>query len=331
MMVHMAFNSTTDLAHDKRVSPDTSQSQPAADSEIVRAPVVDLIDFNFVDFPPREMILDPVLSTSALMEVAGFRGVGKTYIGLSMAACIATGEGFLKWKAPSPRRVLYIDGEMAANELQERTKAITEAFGIPERGYFKIWTPDIAQRVPDLSTAEGQAMIEPWLKDVEVVFIDSISTLCRTGVEDRAEDWTPIQDWLLRLKRRGISTVLFHHTGWNTDRGRGTSKREDVLNTVVLLKALEDSGNGETKFEVRLTKKRGVHGRAATPIQAQFCIRDGKIEWTYIECVDADMDLAVELSQSGMTQRDIARELGISVGKVNKLLKRRDAINSQHS
>ena len=239
-----------------------------------------------------------------------------------MATAIATGSRLLKWNAPKPHSVLYLDGEMAGNELQERTKTITAAFGTPDRGYFQIWTPDIAQRVPDLSTKEGQAMIEPWLEGVEVVFMDSISTLCRTGVEDKAEDWMPVQDWLLGLKRRGISVVLFHHTGWNTDRGRGTSKREDILNTVVLLKHLEDSGQGETRFEVRLTKKRGVHGRAATPIEAQFSIQDDKIHWTYTERADAEMEHVVSLKDDGLMQRQISKELGISVGKVNKLIKK---------
>ena len=98
-----------------------------------------------------------------------------------------------------------------------------------------------------------------------------------------------------------------------------------------LAQRVDDPLEGETRFEVHLTKKRGVQGRAATPIQAQFCIRDGKIEWTYTECADADLDLAAELSQTGMTQREIARELGISVGKVNKLLKRWNAKNGQQA
>ena len=52
------------------------------------------------------------------------RGVGKTLLGLSAGYAIASGDSFLGWSAPGPRRVLYVDGEMTAAEMQHRLAAI---------------------------------------------------------------------------------------------------------------------------------------------------------------------------------------------------------------
>ncbi len=284
-------------------------------------PVIDVLDFMKLDLPPREMVIDPLLPRKGIMLITAPAGAGKTYLAFSLAHAVAIGGKLLKWSAPKPRRVLYIDGEMDGAEFQERIAATTSIIP-PVRGFLQLWTPDHAGRTPDLSTPEGQAMIEPWLAGVEVVFLDSISTLCRTGVENVAEDWAPVQAWLLDLKRRGISSVLVHHTGWAKEHGRGTSKRLDVINTELLLKPSEDHGEGETRFEIHLTKKRGITGRASTPIEAQFCIRNGTVFWTYSELREAQAERAVKLSAQGMTQRDISDEIGVGLGTVNRWLQK---------
>lgn len=44
----------------------------------------------------------------------------------------------------------------------------------------------------------------------------------------------PMQNWLLRLRRRGVAVLLVHHADVN-GRQRGTSRREDALDTVIAL------------------------------------------------------------------------------------------------
>src|SRR5438128_11849314 len=64
------------------------------------------------NLPPRDMILDPILSTKSLAMIYAPRGVGKTHMALGIAWAAASGGTFLKWQAERPRQVLYIDGEM---------------------------------------------------------------------------------------------------------------------------------------------------------------------------------------------------------------------------
>ena len=139
-------------------------------------------------------------------------------------------DDYLNWPAPKQRRVLYLDGEIPAPTMQERARAIA-GFDPPDDldEWFRLVTPDLQDHsTPDLSTMDGQARLEPYLTDVDVVVIANLSTLCRTGVENEAESWLPVQGWLLVLRRRGIRVMVIHHAG-KSGLQRGTSRREDVL------------------------------------------------------------------------------------------------------
>jgi hypothetical protein len=52
------------------------------------------------------------------------RGIGKTYLAMSAAHAVAAGDALLRWQAPAPRGVLYIDGEMPMAALQARLAGI---------------------------------------------------------------------------------------------------------------------------------------------------------------------------------------------------------------
>src|SRR5262245_64777474 len=81
-------------------------------------------EFLTMQIAPREQILEPIIQTQSTNMLFSKRGVGKTYISLGIACAVATGTPFLRWKASRPRRVLYVDGEMPAVQMQERLAAI---------------------------------------------------------------------------------------------------------------------------------------------------------------------------------------------------------------
>ncbi len=271
------------------------------------------------------MVLAPVLPSQGLAMLYAARGVGKTFVGLGMAYAVATGDRFLRWQAPEPRWVLYVDGEMPAAAMQERLAQIVQGSEKepPSTDFLRIITPDLQEDgIPDISSTEGQAAIEDYLEGVSLVIVDNLSTLCRYGRENEAESWEPMQEWLLSLRRRGLSVLLVHHAGKGGNQ-RGTSKREDCLDTVICLKRPEDyQAEDGARFEVHLEKARGVIGDDAKPFEARLDVRDNAAIWTTRDIEDRELEKVIELSNADYSVRDIAKETDMSRSKVNRLQKR---------
>lgn len=276
-------------------------------------------DFLKLDIPRRENILTPILQTQSLSMLFAQRGVGKTHVALGMAYAIASGGKFLKWEAQQPRKVLYLDGEMPASSMQERlARIIKESEKEASPDHFRLITPDMQDfGMPDISTESGQEALSPFIKDADFIVVDNISTLARTGRENEAEGWLPMQGWALRMRSSGKSVMFVHHAG-KSGQQRGTSRREDVLDLVMELKRPANYKTEEgARFEVHLSKARNLSGTDAQPFEAHL-MHGG---WTFGCIEDAEIKKVLELKAGGLTIRDIAKEIGISKSKTHRLLK----------
>ena len=269
-------------------------------------------------FPPRELTLSPWLPSKGLVLIYGARGIGKTHLTLGCGYAISSGGGFLRWRAPAPRRVLIIDGEMPAVTLQERLSRIVDAANEapPDPAHLRFLAMDLQNGAGfDLANEADQRAIESDLTGADVVFIDNISTLARTGRENEAESWLPVQEWALEQRRAGRSVVFMHHAGKGGAQ-RGASRREDVLDSVIALRRPQDyQADQGARFEVHFEKNRGFHGDDAKPFEAAL----GAGGWTMRDIAEADMARVVVLTAEGMSVRDIAEETGFTKSRVSRL------------
>jgi len=302
----------------------TQPGQNPAANTILRS--YTLYDFLNLKIPPRELILSPIIPTQGLVMLYAPRGIGKTFTALSIALSVATGSSMLdnRWRAEKPRRVLLIDGEMPATVLQTRLKSLQKNFpsGLRSLDFLRIITPDVQDAgIPDLSTTEGQQAIEQQLDGIELVILDNLSSLCRSGKENEAESWMIIQSWLLSLRKRGISALLVHHANKSGGQ-RGTSKKEDLLDTVITLKQPIDYNPTQgARFEVHYEKARGFYGEEAKPFEASLTDNNGVYTWVIKNIDDSMIERIMGLKQEGLTQREIAKEVGSSPATVNRILK----------
>lgn len=234
----------------------------------VLAAVPALVSLNMGEFlsmsiPERGLLLSPILPVQGIGIMYAPRGIGKTFAALSVAVAVASGGAVFNWRAPMPKRTLYVDGEMPATSMQNRLGALVSGMAAPPHTLdnLAIITPDLQPcPMPDLSTMSGQMMLEPYLKGVDMVVLDNIATLCRTGKENESQSWQTMQAWLLELRRRGITVLLIHHAGKSGDQ-RGTSAREDIMDTVISLRRPREYSMAEgARFEVHLTKARSIVG-----------------------------------------------------------------------
>lgn len=319
----MPRNLSAALAEPIGMGPFGNDTVPLRQLEPRSAPLepVTLSDFLQRTFPPREMLLAPWLPVKGLGLVFAPRGIGKTHFASGVSYAVASGGQFLKWRAPSPRKVLVLDGEMPAATLQERWAEIAEKAGAepPAEDYVRILAADLCEfGLPDLSTEEGQRQIDPHIGDAELIVVDNLSTICRSGKENESESWAIVQAWALKQRRAGRSVLFIHHAGKGGEQ-RGTSKREDVMDSVLKLSLPEDYSPADgARFVVTFTKSRGFTGPDAEPFEA--ALSGG--EWMTKDIEDDLARQAYELQLEGLTQRKIAAELGCSAAKVCRLIAR---------
>ena len=283
---------------------------------------LDMGEFLSMSIPERGYLLSPVLPVQGIGILYAPRGIGKTFAALSIAVAVASGGAVFNWRAPMPKRTLYVDGEMPATSMQNRLSALVNGMSVPPHTLknMALITPDLQPcPMPDLSTAGGQAMIEPFLKDVDMVVLDNIATLCRTGKENESQSWQTMQAWLLELRRRGMTVLLIHHAGKSGDQ-RGTSAREDIMDTVISLRRPREYSMAEgARFEVHLTKARGILGDDAKPFEANLITEGNALHWRVRDIEDVELEELKRLLGEGYSIRDCAEEMGKSKSSVHRL------------
>jgi putative DNA primase/helicase len=291
------------------------------DYEVRALTMAELMDRNF---PPREQLLPPWLATSSLAMIHAQRGAGKTRFAMSVAYTVAAGTSMLDWHATRSRRVLYVDGELQATQLQLRVKVLGA-----ETPNLLLLSRDILMRegrmtIPDLAMEEGRAFLDEIIgrEKIELIILDSLSTLMRSGVENDAESWAPIQDWLLQHRFHSRTVIIIHHEG-RSGKPRGTSKREDVLDTIIRLEAIKDDdavNDDEVTFGLTFTKTREFYGAEAAPLRLHLSTKLGTANWTHELQRDHVHEHAKKLQKDGLTQKEIAKELGLTQGRVSQIL-----------
>jgi putative DNA primase/helicase len=181
------------------------------------------------------------------------------------------------------------------------------------------------QNMPDLGDAAGRAELDRIIRQCNpgLIIFDSLSTLVRSGVENEAESWAPIQDWLMALRWSGRSVLLVHHEG-RSGKPRGTSKREDVLDTMIGLRAATDdalTAGDESAFDLSFTKYRDFSNAEAAPRRLHLHIAGGRLTWQCARLLDAH-DVAVrDMLAAGIRQQDIAGELNLSKGRISQIVR----------
>jgi putative DNA primase/helicase len=155
------------------------------------------------------------------------------------------------------------------------------------------------------------------MDNIDLVILDNLSTLFSIRSESSSEAWAPIQEWLLTLRRRGVSVLFIHHAGTN-GRQRGTSRREDILDVVIGLKRPENySPENGARFQVHFEKLRGrVENGGAISFEAAIEAfttggREG-VEWISRDLTNPLLEAAADLFREGQSVRQVAEALGIS-------------------
>ncbi len=281
------------------------------------------------DLPPPQRLLDPLLTSRTLTLLHGPRGLGKTFVALSIAWAVASGGPFLGWRAPEPRRVLYIDGEMPIYDMGQRLKL----FGPEPPPLLEFLMADLNEKLPDLGEPEGLTWLvkhallstgegeTPRLRP-KLLVLDNLASLVgrRSNDPDR---WTALQDFLVGLRRRGVSVLVVHHTNKRGGQ-RGTSRREDVLDLVLALRRPPDYRPSDgCHFDLYVEKARGLQGGDTEPVRARLITPpDGPAHWQWQSLEQHELARAADHFRQGHSADTVAELLGVSRSTAFTLRKR---------
>ncbi|MEI8124529.1 MAG: AAA family ATPase [Parachlamydiaceae bacterium] len=303
----------------------------AAKKQLSRKPhlkPIDIQTFLSLEIPPKKLLLSPWLPEQGLTMIYALRGVGKTYVSLSIAYAVATGGTIFGWQASEPKRVLYVDGEMPSSTMQERLAQISRSSErhLLDSAYFRLITPDLQEAgIRDLCTSEGQADIIEYMDDFDLIVFDNLSTLTRSGKENDAESWLPVQELALFLRRMGKSVLFVHHAA-KAGQQRGTSRKEDVLDTVInLRRPPKYSPSDGAKFEVHFEKNRSFGGDDAKPFEAALTSNESKLIWSCRDIENRNDEDIIDMYNEGVKQADIAKELDVHKSTICRVIKKAKA------
>lgn len=210
-------------------------------------------DLKTLELPPRKHLITPWLKEGESAMVYAPTGVGKSMFAMTLALAVAGGGEVFGWTCSEPRKVLYIDGEMHIQDLQERAVLLAKTVeGSPDADAVGQNLKLFARQYQDggdfldLAEQKGRDELLKLLDDegpIDLLILDNLSTLATIADENAAASFDPILKLLMELKRRGVATILVHHAGKSRTKNdfRGSSKLATTFEVITGLKHLDEA------------------------------------------------------------------------------------------
>lgn len=286
--------------------------------------IIDADDFLQLDIPEKACILSPWLMEQSINQIYGWRGIGKTWFGLSLFDAVTSGKPLGPWQIEKSVPALYLDAEMAAPDTQGRFKQISSpgSRNAPLYLYSDAYARGLGIPRANLLDRKWRESLQEVLveKGIQLLGLDNISTLAAGIDENSKQDWDVVNQWFLSLRFAGISTIFFHHTNKLGDQ-RGTSAREDNLDTSILLQRPSDwSAEDGAKFIVRFKKSRVRTSDLSLIQDVEFILTEanGQTAWTWGNMKTKNRFEILKMLDEGESQAEVARTLGVDRSYVNR-------------
>lgn len=282
------------------------KAKPAAEGGLL----IDYDNFLAEEIEPRRPLLidaqtrGEIFLSSSINQIFAYRGIGKTAVTQAIVKALVHGGVQLKFHSPGKCRVVLVDGELPAAQLQERCRL----FIGHGNGLIRLVTRERSKWFPKLSQVADQgrfiAEIESFAPDV-IVF-DTLSSVFRFDTND-AEAWDAANEFLTELRSKGYCVILIHHAGKNGSQ-RGRTDGDDRLDVAIKLEAPEgwEPGQG-LAFDLSYEKVR--HGAFLKPFSARFTEGQWEIAGRTKDVIAESIRTALN---EGKSIREVAKEFGIS-------------------
>ena len=291
-------------------------------------------DVENLDLPAQQVLISNLWRTEENVMIYSKTGVGKSWLSLSIAACI-TGQGKMSvcdWENEIIRKVLLVDGEMSVRDYQNRLPVLIKATDAdPEKvrenlEFIPRQRQEQYEYFTNLANEENQCELIDYVKsrDIDTLILDNLSTLTEFDNENNSESMKLFQKFLLRARSEGLQTLVVHHMrkGKEDDESyRGSSVLGVSLDTILRLE-LPDYGSpdGTVTFEIIDEKKRHSATHSWS-IQLNLNTNEWQLYDTYHQDLRHQMMLDIVMSKMFRTQTDISEVLGLGSTAISKYIK----------
>jgi len=281
-------------------------------------------DFMSIELPEKRNFIHPWLRENSITLLSGYPGVGKTFFALGLLNAVAKGEDFGPWKTETQMPCLFLDGEMPAQDIQERITSLniaTPNLFVYSDALANQWGLPRANLASDTWRTKMKSILTT--RKIKLWVIDNLASLAAGLDENKKQDWDPVNQWLLELRFAGIATIMLHHVS-KDGKQRGTSAREDNLDISLMLKSpsnyVPEDG---ARFIVHFTKQRvstkDLHLIADT--EFKLIEENKRYAWQWGSVKKETRKAVLESIDEGLDTKSICEALNITKGRVSQVKK----------
>jgi putative DNA primase/helicase len=289
--------------------------------------ILDAEEFLKLKIQARKRFLAPWLTEGSITLLSGWRGSGKTWLAVSILDTVTKGGSLGPWKVENPVPCLYLDAEMPIDDTQQRLQSFNNSG--PRLAPLYVYSEHLASergvRRAHITSDYWRTALEEYLTEmgIKLWILDNISS-CTPGLDESAKkDWDEVNQWLLKLRFKGIATIPLHHTGKKGDQ-RGTSGREDHITNSIIISPLPVQNTLEVcRFKMRFTKKRVSYMEADLVADTTMTLKDtngdGCLCWQFSEPTSQKKQQIYQMLDESCEQKEICKILGVSKGYVSRI------------
>ena len=286
-------------------------------------------EFYKIKMPKQQELLFPWLKEDSINLISGWRGAGKTWLALAILDAVSRGVPFGPWECKKSVPCLFLDGEMTIRDDRDRIQNLKLYSARENPLYFYSDAYANSKGLPraNLVNEDWRQMIKNILltRKVKLWVVDNISSLAPGLDENAKQDWDVINQWLIELRYCGISTILLHHVS-KDGRQRGTSAREDQIDTSIMLKTPRDYITEDgARFTLQFDKKRvdTEYLHLLSEREFKLILDENKNHiWTFGNVKAKTKDEILKLLDEGLCQTDIKDSLGVDKAYISRVRKK---------
>ena len=291
-------------------------------------------DIESLNLPTQQVLLSNLWRTEENVMIYSKTGVGKSWLSLSIATCIA-GLGKMTvcdWENEINRKVLLVDGEMSVRDYQNRLPVLIEATKADPKkvrenlDFVPRQRQEQYEYFTNLANENNQSELINYAKSrgIDTLILDNLSTLTEFDNENNSESMKLFQKFLLRARSEGLQTLVVHHMrkGKEDDESyRGSSVLGVSLDTILRLESPDyGSPDGTVTFNIIDEKKRHSATHSWS-VQLNLNTNEWQLYDEYHQDLRHDMMLDIIESKKFRTQTDISKVLGLGDTAISKYLK----------